>query len=57
MIATHLRSLTSNFEMKSNDSLETFENASSSKSYLPIVTLVMVSTSVDPMNGDSPESL
>lgn len=53
----HLKSFTSNFEIKSNASLEIFENASSSKSYFPIVTLVIVSTSFEPINGDSPESL
>lgn len=49
--------LTRSFAMKSLASAETSLNASSSKSYLAIVTLAIVSTSVSPMNGDSPESL
>lgn len=53
----YLVSLTSNFEMKSSASLDTLEKASSSKSYFPIVTLAIVSISVEPMNGDKPDKL
>lgn len=54
---THLKSLTNNFEIKFSAFFETFENASSSKSYLPMVTFVIVSMSVEPMNGDNPDNL
>lgn len=50
-------SLTNNFDMKSSADLETVENASSSKSYFPIVTLAIVVISVEPMNGDKPDNL
>lgn len=43
--------------MKSRASSETSWNASSSKSYLAMVTLAIVSTSVSPMNGDKPDNL
>lgn len=48
--------LTRSLDMKSLASAETSLNASSSKSYLAMVTLAMVSTSVSPMNGERPES-
>lgn len=47
----------SSLEMKSLASAETSLKASSSKSYLAIVTLAIVSTSVSPMNGDKPDNL
>lgn len=54
---THCLSLTSSFLIKSLASSEISLNASSSKSYLAIVTLAIVSTSVSPMNGDKPDNL
>lgn len=53
----YLVSLTRSFAMKSSASFETLVNASSSKSYLPMVTLAIVSMSVEPMNGDKPDKL
>lgn len=50
-------SFTSSFAIKSRASFDIVVNASSSKSYLPIVTLAMVVMSVEPMNGDKPDSL
>lgn len=54
---TYSRSFSKSFAIKSSASFDTLENASSSKSYLPIVTFVIVSTSVEPINGDKPDSL
>lgn len=54
---TYSLSLTSNFWMKSLASSEISLKASSSKSYLATVTLAIVSMSVSPMNGESPDRL
>lgn len=53
----YLVSFTRSFEIKSSASFETLVNASSSKSNLPMVTLAIVSMSVEPMNGDKPDKL
>lgn len=50
-------SFTSSFVMKSMHSGETLSKASSLKSYLPTVTLPIVSTSHSPANGDKPDTL
>lgn len=49
--------LTRSLEMKSLASSDTSLNASSSKSYLAMVTLAIVSTSVSPMKGERPDNL
>lgn len=54
---TNLGSFSRSFVMKSIASCDTVSNASSRKSYLPIVTLAMVSTSVSPAKGDKPDTL
>lgn len=54
---TNLKSLTSNLEMKSKASLDTWLKASSSKSYLATVTFAIVSISVSPMKGEIPDNL
>lgn len=54
---TYSISFTNSFDIKSNASLEMVENVSSSKSYLPIVTFAIVVISVEPINGDKPDSL
>lgn len=50
-------SFTNSFDMKSSASFDIVENASSSKSYLPMVTWAIVVISVDPINGDRPDNL
>ena len=54
---TYSLSLTRRHLIKSLASSDMSENASWSKSYLAIVTLAIVSTSVSPMNGDNPDNL
>lgn len=54
-IGTNLGSFCSNLRIKSFAAVETWLKASSSKLYFPSVTLVMVSMSVSPWNGDNPD--
>lgn len=54
---TYPLSLIKRLRMKSLASSDIPANASSSKSYFAIVTFAMVSTSVSPMKGDSPDNL
>lgn len=55
-IGTNLGSFCSNLRIKSFAVFETCLKASSSKLYFPSVTLVIVSISVSPWNGDNPDS-
>lgn len=54
---TYSISFTNNFDMKSSASLDKVENASSTKSYFPIVTFAIVVIFVDPLSGDKRDSL
>lgn len=54
---TNLRSFTNSFEIKSIQSRLTLPKDSSSKSYLAMVTLAIVSISVSPINGEIPDIL
>lgn len=54
---TYFMSFTNSFAIKSFAFSEIVRKASSSKSYFPIVTLAIVSTSVPPIKGDKPDNL